>query len=76
MRNGETHTFEHLRDDWLDSFIDSTRHFVRCILDDEPPMLSGARGREVLQFAVAAIKSARTGREIRPDEVVGQKIDD
>ena len=27
--------FEDLRSDWLDSFVDSTEHFARCILGQE-----------------------------------------
>ena len=71
-RNGETRTFEDIRADWQDSFIDSTQHFAHCILNDEEPLLTGERGREVLQFAIAAIKSSTTGSAIRPDDVVGE----
>lgn len=72
VRHGQTHSFEHIRDDWLDSFIDSTEHFVNCIHDGGEPMLTGERGKHVLQFAIAAIKSSKTGCAICPDDVVGE----
>lgn len=72
VRNGQTTTFEHIRDDWLDSFIDSTDHFINCIHDGGEPMLTGERGKAVLQLTIATIKSSKTGREINPDNVVGE----
>ena len=69
-RDGRTEAFDHLRADWLDSFIDSTDHFIDCILGEkEAPHLSGQRGREVTRFALAAIKSAEQGREVAVAEV-------
>jgi len=32
-------------------------------------VLDGPTGKAVLQFVLAALTSARTGREVRPDEV-------
>jgi len=61
--------FEDLRCDWLDSFMESTRQFVSAVREGGEPALSGERGKEVLQFALAAIRSAQRGVEIRPDEV-------
>ncbi|MFA6448922.1 MAG: Gfo/Idh/MocA family oxidoreductase [bacterium] len=66
---GETRLFENIRNDWLDSFIDSTQHFIGCLLDGGDPMLTGRRGKEVLQFALAAIKSSCSGLVIRPDDI-------
>ena len=36
-------------------------------------MLDGATGKSVLQFTRAALISSKTGREVRPDEVVNEK---
>ncbi len=69
-RGSTTTTFDDLRDDWLDSFIDSTQHFVNVVREGGEPHLTGGRGREVLQFVVAALRSAETGEPVRPDEVV------
>ncbi|HOO23387.1 MAG TPA: Gfo/Idh/MocA family oxidoreductase [Clostridia bacterium] len=50
--------------DWQDSFIYSTHDFIDAIKEDREPVLSGERGREVLQFALAAIESARLNKEV------------
>jgi predicted dehydrogenase len=68
-KNGELKSFDDLRKDWADSFIDSTLHFIDCILEDKEPILSGEEGKRVLQFALAALKSAETHKEVSPDEM-------
>lgn len=55
--------------EWEDSFIAATRHMVDVIRDDVPARLDGYTGKEVLKFALAAQRSARLHREVRPDEV-------
>lgn len=57
------------RINWEDSFIDCTRHFISVIRKGGKPVLDGAAGKAVLQFALAALESARTGKEIRPDDI-------
>lgn len=51
---------------WEQSFILSTRHFIDAIRDGRPPVLTARQGRQVLRFALAAERSAREGRAIRP----------
>lgn len=68
-RDGKRYLFDALRTDWLDSFVDSGRHFVDCILEDKEPVLTGRRGKEVLQFAFACIAASRERCEVRPDEI-------
>ncbi len=68
-RKGEVHAFENLRADWQDSFIDATCHFVRCIVEDTEPVLSGIQGREVTRFALAALRSAEWGDPVRVADV-------
>jgi predicted dehydrogenase len=68
-RDGVTRAFEDVRTDWLDSFTDSTLHFHRCLVEGGEPMLSGQRGKEVLQFALAALASAERQAVVRPDDL-------
>lgn len=70
-RGGTTQAFHDLRHDWLDSFVDSTHHFVDCVLDGGEPRLTGQRGKEVVQLALAAMRSAETGQPVRPSEIGG-----
>lgn len=68
-RDCETTTYDNLRDDWADSFIDSTKDFVEAVRLNRPPRLSGEDGKQVLKFSLAALRSAREGRPIRMDEM-------
>ena len=68
-RDGIKTCFEKMRADWLDSFIDSTRHFIDCIINDAEPFLTGEQALAVQQFCFAAIRSAKEGREVAPAEI-------
>jgi predicted dehydrogenase len=59
-----------MKADWVDSFIASTRHFIECIQHDREPFLTGEQAKAVQQFCFAAIRSAKEGREVSPDEMV------
>ncbi len=63
-RDGQTNSYDCLRDDWSDSFVDSTKDFIAAIKEDREPALSGYEGREVLRFALAAIASSQQHQEI------------
>lgn len=63
-KDGEITEFWDFPHDWQDSFIRSTHDFIDAIKEGREPVLSGERGREVLQFALAAIDSARNSKEI------------
>ena len=68
-KDGQTTNYNDLRDDWSDSFIDSTKDFVDAIVNDRAPVLSGEDGREILRFALAAVESSKQKREIYLDEL-------
>ncbi len=68
-KDGQITTYEGLRDDWGDSFIDSTRDFIDALKNDREPKLTGEEGREILKFALAAIQSSKEKREIYLDEL-------
>jgi len=40
-------------------------HFIECIKEDKNPIVSGEDGRCVLQTAISAIESYKTGKAIR-----------
>ncbi len=68
-REGELKAFTDLEVDWGASFRNCTRHLLDCLAAGQSPHLTPAEGRRVLQFALAAISSAREGREVHLDEV-------
>ena len=55
--------------EWHDSFIATTVDFIEKLKTGGQPRLDGPTGKAVLQFTLAALQSAATGREVRPDEV-------
>ncbi|PWB49490.1 MAG: dehydrogenase [Anaerolineales bacterium] len=55
--------------EWHDSFIATTVDGIEKLMAGEQPRLDGATGKAVLQFTLAALQSAASGREVRPDEV-------
>ena len=66
-RDRQTRTFSDMPVGWEHSFIRSTRHLIDALRHGHPPVLTGAQGREVLRFALAAQQSAREGRAIALD---------
>ncbi len=55
---------------WHDSFIATTQDFIAKLKAGGQPRLDGLTGKAVLQFTLAALQSAATGHEVRPDDVV------
>ena len=55
--------------EWHDSFIATTHDLIDKMKSGGQPRLDGPTGKAVLQFALAALQSADTGREVRPDDV-------
>jgi predicted dehydrogenase len=48
-----------------DMYLEELKHFIRCIKGEEAPEVDGVTGRHVLEIALAAKKSAFTGRVIK-----------
>ena len=69
FRDGMTTPIPVERVEWHDSFIDCTRHLLDALRDGGHPVLDGPTGKAVLQFTLAALTSARTGTEVRPDDL-------
>jgi predicted dehydrogenase len=55
--------------EWHDSFIATTQDFIEKLKTGGQPRLDGPTGKAVLQFTLAALQSAATCKEVRPDEV-------
>jgi len=55
--------------EWHDSFIATTHDMIEKLKTGGQPRLDGPTGKAVLQFTLAALQSAATGKEVRPDEV-------
>ena len=68
-RDGKTIPVPVDRVDWSEGFIDCTRHLIDVIQKGGQPSLDGPTGKAVLQFALAALESSKTGREVRPDDL-------
>lgn len=65
FRDGITRPIPVERYEWHDSFIDCTQHLFGVLKGEGEPVLDGQTGKAVLQFTLAAVQSAREGREIR-----------
>jgi len=70
FRQGKTTAYDDMPTGWESSFIACTRHFVDVIIQNTEPVLSGEQGKEVLQFALAALRSAELdGQAVRPVDI-------
>ncbi len=49
---------------WNYGFPQEMAHFVECVRDDKPPLVTGEDGRAVLEIVMAAYASAGQGRKI------------
>ncbi|MHA2012584.1 MAG: Gfo/Idh/MocA family protein [Candidatus Helarchaeota archaeon] len=58
--NGDWHCENKMETNWKYSFINSTNHFIKCIKEDCTPILNGKDAREILQIALAMVKSLRS----------------
>lgn len=69
FKDGKTTAIPVEKVDWQDSFIAATQDFIEKLKAGAQPRLDGPTGKAVLQFTLAALESACTGREVRPDDV-------
>jgi hypothetical protein len=69
FKNGKTTAIPIQGVEWHDSFIATTRDFIEKLKSGGQPRLDGPTGKAVLQFTLAALQSAATRKEVRPDDV-------
>ena len=67
FRDGKTTPITVERYEWHDSFVDCTQHLIGVLREGGQPRLDGQTGKRVLAFTLAALTSARLGREVHPD---------
>ena len=66
-RDGAFTTMADMATGWEQSFLQASRHFLTCLAEDRPAMLSARDARRVLRFALAAEESGRSGEVVRVD---------
>ncbi len=49
---------------WNYGFVQEMAHFVECVKDDKPPLVTGEDARAVMEVLFAAYESAGTGRKV------------
>jgi len=54
-----------VKDKTRDMYIEEIKHFIRCIKGEETPVADMTAGKRVLEIALAAKKSAATGRAVK-----------
>ncbi len=64
-RDGKTRTFDDIPTGWEQSFVHATRHLIDAFDSGDRPRLTGAEGRAILRFLLAAQQSARSGQSVR-----------
>ena len=63
-RDGKTRIFDDIPVAWELSFVHATRHLIDAFESGDPPRLTGAEGRDILRFLLAAQQSAREGQAV------------
>ena len=61
-RDGKPRIFDDIPVAWELSFVHATRHLIHAFESGDPPRLTGADGRDILRFLLAAQRSAREGQ--------------
>ena len=58
-------SFTIYEEEWNYGFPQEMAHFVDCVQNDKPPLVTGEDGRAVLEAIFAAYESAGTGRKVQ-----------
>lgn len=69
FKDGKTTPIEVEGVEWSSGFVAATADFIEKLKSGGRPRLDGPTGKAVLQFTLAALQSAASGREVRPNEV-------
>jgi len=66
---GKWRHFSDVDGDWASGFVGATRNFLAAVRGEEQPFLNGQQGREILKIDLTIQESARSGREVNPEEL-------
>ncbi|MHC1592121.1 MAG: hypothetical protein ACXQS8_08535, partial [Candidatus Helarchaeales archaeon] len=75
-KEGKWHCERVKHSNWKWSFINCTKHFIKCVKEDAEPILNGSEAREILQIALAMVRSLRSGCIDVPVKSIKNGIDD
>ena len=64
IRDGKVETYNEFENDWKQSFINATKHFIEVVKGNIKPILSGEQAKYNLRFNLAAIRSSELGKEV------------
>ncbi|MFX1533352.1 MAG: Gfo/Idh/MocA family protein [Promethearchaeota archaeon] len=56
--------------DWQASFTNGVNNLVQALINDTQPELTPKEGKKIMQFAIAAHRSAQTEKKESPEEIV------
>jgi len=68
VRDGKVESYDDFPNDWKNSFINATQHFISAVKGEVRPILDGQTAKEILKFNLAAIQSSQKGLEIHLNE--------
>jgi predicted dehydrogenase len=57
-------TFTMFEEAFNQGYPQELKHFIECVREDKPPLVTGEDGRAVLEIMNAAYQSARTGQKV------------
>ncbi len=63
-RDGKIKEYKDMNIGWEQSFILSTRHFIKVLKEGGTPILTAKEGRDILKFSLGAEESARKNKTI------------
>ncbi len=69
VRDGKVETQNEFQKDWKYSFINATNYFIEAFKNNKKPVLSGKDAKKILNFYLAAIKSAQIKKDVYIEEI-------
>ena len=59
-----TSAFRSWRNRFRDAYVSEIRHFIKCVLEDKEPAVTGEDGKKAVEVVLAATKSILTGEPV------------